>query len=75
VNNGWLGLQRLLANGGTGYFPHRMLRQHETAGKIRRVPGAAEFRLPAYLCYPAKVDSQPISLALQTIRRIAAEAA
>jgi DNA-binding transcriptional LysR family regulator len=75
VNNGWLGLQRLLANGGTGYFPHRMLRQHEMAGKIRRVPGAAEFRLPAYLCYPAKVDSQPISLALQTIRRIAAEAA
>ncbi|HEU4593001.1 MAG TPA: LysR family transcriptional regulator [Steroidobacteraceae bacterium] len=75
VNNGWLGLQRLLANGGTGYFPQRMLRQHELAGKLRRVPGAAEFRLPAYLCYPAKVDSQPISLALETIRRIAAEAA
>jgi DNA-binding transcriptional LysR family regulator len=75
VNNGWLGLQRLLANGGTGYFPQRMLRQHELAGKLRRVPGAAEFRLPAYLCYPALVDSQPFSLALETIRRIAAEAA
>jgi LysR family transcriptional regulator, flagellar master operon regulator len=75
VNNGWLGLQRLLAYGGTGYFPARMLRAHERAGRVHRVAGAPEFRLPAYLCFPAKVDSGPLSLALDTIRRVSAEAA
>lgn len=75
VNNGWLGLQHLLASGGTGYFPLRMVRPHELGGRLHRVAGAANFRLPAYLCYAANADSQPISLALETIRRVAAEAA
>jgi DNA-binding transcriptional LysR family regulator len=75
VNIGWLGLQRLLAHGGTGYFPARMLREHELSGRLHRVPGAPEFRLPAYLCFPAKVDSEPLALALDTIRRVAAESA
>jgi LysR family transcriptional regulator, flagellar master operon regulator len=75
VNIGWLGLQRLLAFGGTGYFPARMLREHELTGRVHRVTGAPEFRLPAYLCFPTKVDSEPLSLALDTIRRVAAEAA
>jgi DNA-binding transcriptional LysR family regulator len=75
VNVGWLGLQRLLANGGTGYFPARTLRELELTGKVHRVVGAPEFRLPAYLCYPTKVDSELLSLALDTIRRVAAESA
>lgn len=75
VNIGWLGLQRVLAYGGTGYFPVRMLREHELAGRLHRVVGAPEFRLPAYLCFPAKSDSEPLALALDTIRRVAAEAA
>jgi len=75
VNIGWLGLQRLLAYGGTGYFPARMLREHELTGRVHRVAGAPEFRLPAYLCFPSKVDSDRLSLALDTIRRVAAEAA
>ena len=75
VNVGWLGLQRLLLYGGTGYFPARMLREHELAGRLHRVAHAPEFRLPCYLCFPTKVDSEPLSLALDTIRRVAAEAA
>jgi DNA-binding transcriptional LysR family regulator len=75
VNIGWLGLQRLLMNGGTGYFPARMLRAHEVTGKVHRVVDAPEFRLPAYLCFPAKMESGPLSLALDTIRRVAAEGA
>lgn len=74
VNIGWLGLQRLLAHGGTGYFPARMLREHELNGRVHRVAGAPEFRLPAYLCFPSKVESEPLALALDTIRRTAAEA-
>jgi DNA-binding transcriptional LysR family regulator len=75
VNIGWLGLQKLLAFGGTGYFPARMLREHELNGKVHRVAGAPEFRLPAYLCFPTKMDSEPLALALDTLRRVAADAA
>ena len=59
-------------SGGTGYFPARMLREHELTGRVHRVAGAPEFRLPAYLCFPTKVDSEPLALALDTIRRVAA---
>jgi DNA-binding transcriptional LysR family regulator len=75
VNIGWLGLQRIVAYGGTGYFPARMLREHELAGRLHRVAGAPEFRLPAYVCFPTKTDSEPLALALDTIRRVAADAA
>jgi DNA-binding transcriptional LysR family regulator len=74
VNVGWLGLQRILAYGGTGYFPVRVLREHELAGRLHRIASAPEFRLTAYLCFPTKLDSEPVSLALNTIRRVAAEA-
>ena len=75
VNMGWLGLQHVLASGGSGYFPTRMLREHELAGRVHRVADAPEFRLPAYLCYPAQVqDPEPLALALDTVRRVAAEA-
>lgn len=75
VNIGWLGLQRILAFGGSGYFPARMLREHELAGRLHRVADAPEFRLPAYLCFPSKMDADPLALALDTIRRVAADAA
>jgi hypothetical protein len=52
-----------------------MLREHELNGRVHRVAGAPEFRLSAYLCFPAKIDSEPLALALDTIRRIAAETA
>lgn len=74
VNLGWLGLQRILTYGGSGYFPLRLLREYEVMGKLHRVPNAPEFRLPAYLCFPSKVDSEPLTLALDSIRRVAAEA-
>ncbi len=75
VNIGLLGLQYLLAHGGAGYFPARMLRAHELGGRLHRVPGAPEFRLSAYLCFPSKMDSATLALALDTIRRVAADAA
>lgn len=75
VNIGWLGLQRIRVLGGTGYFPLRMVREDELAGRLHRVAGAPEFRLPAYLCFPSKADSHPLTLALDTIRRVAADAA
>jgi DNA-binding transcriptional LysR family regulator len=74
VNIGWLGLERILAYGGTGYFPRRLVRAHEREGRLHRVSGAPEFRLPAYLCFPSGTLAPHIDLALETIRRIASEA-
>ncbi|MEO7206860.1 MAG: LysR family transcriptional regulator [Steroidobacteraceae bacterium] len=75
ANVGWLGLQHVLAHGGTGYFPLRMIREHEIAGRVHRVANAPEFRLPAYLCFEATPESESLVLALDTIRRVAADAA
>jgi DNA-binding transcriptional LysR family regulator len=74
VNVGWLGLERILTHGGSGYFPLRLVREHELAGRLHRVNDAPEFRLPAYLCFPSRLESEALALALETIRRIAAEA-
>jgi DNA-binding transcriptional LysR family regulator len=73
VNVGWLGLQHVLAHGGTGYFPARSVREHESRGQLHRVPGAPQFHLSAYLCYSTKFDSESLSLALETIRHVASE--
>ena len=75
VNVVWLGLLHLLRSGGCGYIPARLLLEHEASGHLHRVPDAPEFRLTAYLCYPAKPNSETLDLALETIRRVAAEAA
>jgi DNA-binding transcriptional LysR family regulator len=75
VNVGWLGLLHVFGAGGTGYFPARLLVGHEAAGRLHRVAGAPEFRLTAYLCHPANPDDEVLALALETIRRVAAESA
>ena len=75
VNIGWLGLERILAYGGSGYFPLRLLHGHVLAGRLHRVAGAPEFRLPAYLCFASGTLPAPVALAAETIRRVAAEAA
>jgi DNA-binding transcriptional LysR family regulator len=75
VNIGWLGLEHILACSGTGYFPLRLVRAHELAGRLHRVAGAPEFRLPVYLCFASGTMSSHLELALQTIRRTASEAA
>lgn len=68
VNTGWLGMQQLLAHGGSGYFPRRLLRDPLQAGLVHPVAHAPNFRLPAYLCHPAAVDSTVLTDALESIR-------
>lgn len=74
VNIGWLGLHHILAHGGSGYFPLRMVHRYEREGRLHRVASAPEFRLPAYLCYPTRLEEH-VELAVQTIRTIAARCA
>jgi DNA-binding transcriptional LysR family regulator len=73
VNMGWLGLERLLGWGGCGYFPLRLVREHEASGRLHRVRGAPEFRLPAWLCYPAGELAAHLAFGVQSIREVAAE--
>lgn len=75
MNIGWLGLNQIRATGGSGYFPLHMVREDESAGRLHRVPGVPEFRLPAYVCFPAKTDSPVLQLALESMRRVASDAA
>jgi DNA-binding transcriptional LysR family regulator len=52
VGLGALGLQHILAYGGTCYLPMRVVRGNLAAGRLFEVAGAPEFRRPAYLVYP-----------------------
>ncbi len=51
VGLGSLGLQHILAYGGSGYFPMRVARPYLAAGRLFEVSGAPDFRRPAYLVY------------------------
>lgn len=51
VGLGALGLQHILAYGGTGYFPMRVARPYLASGRLFEVTGAPEFRRPAYLVH------------------------
>jgi DNA-binding transcriptional LysR family regulator len=73
VNVGWLGLERMLAYGGTGYFPARLVREQELSGRLHRVPGTPDFRLQAYICFPANLESRTLTLAVETLRRVASD--
>ncbi|HLN23091.1 MAG TPA: LysR family transcriptional regulator [Patescibacteria group bacterium] len=53
VSLGALGLQHILANGGFGYFPMRVVRPYMLDNRLYIVPNAPEFRRPAYMVYPA----------------------
>jgi len=64
-------VQHVLAQGGTGFFPRRLLRADLQAGRLVEVPGTPGFSLPAYLCHPAPVESSRVQNALDSIRRAA----
>ncbi|MCI0429671.1 MAG: LysR family transcriptional regulator [Rhodospirillales bacterium] len=72
ANIGWLGLQHILENGGSGYFPLRLACPHLKNGRLTRLPGAPEFSLPAYLVFPTEGDLDLLDKALSSIRHVAA---
>ena len=54
ANIGWLGLQHVLENGGSGYFPRRIVLPHLKSKRLNLIGGAPEFSMPAYVVYPAR---------------------
>jgi DNA-binding transcriptional LysR family regulator len=75
ANVSWLGLHHILENGGSGYFPIRLVRPYMENGHLHLVQDAPEFRHPAYVVYPAKGEDDLIDMAVVGMRRIAAREA
>jgi len=71
ANIGWLGLQHVLENGGSGYFPRRIVQPHLKAKRLHIVPDAPEFSMPAYVAYPLDRVGDHFSSALEIMHRIA----
>jgi DNA-binding transcriptional LysR family regulator len=72
VGLGALGLQYILQNGGSGYFPLRMVEPLIEKGELHLVRGAPTARRPAYVVYTANPkDEEVLTLALDTLRDIA----
>ncbi len=75
VGLGALGLQYILQNGGSGYFPLRMVEPLIAQGELHPVRGAVTARRAAYVVYTTEPkDEEVLTLALDTLRDIAREA-
>lgn len=74
VGLGPLGLRYILRNGGSGYFPVRVVRPLLAEGRLFRVPDTPVMRRPAYVVYgAAPADDALLRLALRGLREVAAE--
>ncbi|SHM04305.1 LysR family transcriptional regulator [Bradyrhizobium lablabi] len=71
ANIGWLGLQHVLENGGSGYFPKRIVLPHLKAQRLHLIGGAPEFSMPAYVVYPLEYDRDLFGGALEIMHRLA----
>lgn len=72
ANIGWLGIQLLLANGGSCFLPARMASPFIKSGQLYRVKNSPEYIHPAYMVYPRKSDNPVIEVALAQLRELAA---
>ncbi len=74
VGLGPLGLEYILQNGGSGYFPLRVVLPHIEQGRLFRVGGAPEMSRPAYVVYPDSArHPDTLELALGGLRELASQ--
>jgi DNA-binding transcriptional LysR family regulator len=73
VNIGWLGIQLILANGGSCFLPIRMAQPLLRDGRLFKVTDSPAFVHPAYMVFPRESDSDVIRQAVEGLRRLARE--
>lgn len=73
ANIGWLGLQHVLANGGSGYFAQRIVEPLLKARRLHLVVGAPKFSMPAYVVYSVDQPDDHVRSAIAIMRDLAAE--
>jgi hypothetical protein len=61
----------VLENGGSGYFPRRIVQPFLKARRLHVVSDAPEFSMPAYVAYPLDRVGDHFSSALEIMHRIA----
>lgn len=71
VNIGWLGIQLILANGGSCFLPLRMAQPLLDSGRLHLAAGGPEFALPAYMVFPREADSEVLRQAVEGLRELA----
>jgi DNA-binding transcriptional LysR family regulator len=71
VNIGWLGVQLILANGGSCFLPLRMARALIREQRLFQVAEAPEFSHPAYMVFPRRAESDVLQQAVEGLRALA----
>ncbi|MDO9168087.1 MAG: LysR family transcriptional regulator [Methylobacter sp.] len=72
VNIGWLAVQLILSNGGSGFLPIRIAEPLIKSQKLFHVPDSPQFKLPAYMVSPRDSDSVILQQVLDHLRSLAA---
>jgi DNA-binding transcriptional LysR family regulator len=73
VNIGWLGVQLVLANGGSCFLPIRMAQPLIDEGRLFKVSEGPEFVHPAYMVFPREAESEVLRQAVEGLRELAQE--
>lgn len=73
ANIGWLGLQIIMANGGSCFVPERMAAPRIAAGELFTPPESPRFRLPAYVVYALDSETPMLQPALEGLRLLSAQ--
>ena len=71
-NIGWLGIQLILANGGSCFLPVRMAAPFIEIGKLHLVVESPEYIHQAYMVYPRTSDNPVLKKAVEGLRELAA---
>jgi LysR family transcriptional regulator, flagellar master operon regulator len=71
ANIGWLGLLHVLENGGSGYFPRRIVLPYLKTKRLNLIANAPDFSMPAYVVYPLEGDRDLYVDAIEIMHRIA----
>jgi DNA-binding transcriptional LysR family regulator len=70
---GSAGIDYLLANECSGYFPHRLVRSHIARNRLRQPSRARKFVYPVYMVYPEARDEEAYEPFLSSLKRQAAK--
>ncbi len=70
---GSAGIDYLLSNACSGYFPQRLVRQHVMRGRLRLPKRARKFVYPVYMVYPEARNEEAYEPILNALRRQAAK--
>jgi LysR family transcriptional regulator, flagellar master operon regulator len=70
---GSIGLDYLLTNEASAYFPARMIRHHLARGRLRRRRRGRRFVYPVYMIYPEARDEESYEPIIESLRRAASK--